>query len=144
MSSFSFIEKNMELSHTYLAVHELHLVSQKAFYQRFWLLTTSIVSCGTGNKPSSVGGWYPNCWPIQLQKALPFTIAKSPKPETRKKLCDVTQLHMFFLFTKGHSTLFDYFIDMRTTVNLSISCKKTCFCWKISTKTCFFYKKWTD
>ena len=68
-----------------LIVHELNLLSQNAFYQRFWLLTTSIVSCGTGNKPSSVGVWYPNCWPIQLQKALPFTIAKSPKPEGGKK-----------------------------------------------------------
>ena len=30
-------------------------------------------------------------------------------------------------FTKGRSILFNHFIDMRTTVNLSISCRKTFF-----------------
>ena len=32
--------------------------------------------------------------------------------------------------TKGHIFLFNHFIDMRTTFNLSISCRKKCFCWK--------------
>ena len=33
----------------------------------------------------------------------------------------------FNLSTKGCSTLFNHFIDMRTTVNLSISCRKNVF-----------------
>ena len=32
---------------------------------------------------------------------------------------------------KGRSILLNHFIDTRTTLNLSISWRKTCFCWKI-------------
>ena len=48
------------------------------------------------------------------------------------------------LFAKGRLSLFNLFIDMRTTVSLSISCGKIGFCWKISTKTWFFYMIWTN
>ena len=40
--------------------------------------------------------------------------------------------------TKGRSILFNHFIDMRTTVNLSISCRKNLFLLKFSNKNTFF------
>ena len=40
--------------------------------------------------------------------------------------------------SKGSSILFDHFIDMRTTVNLSISCRKNVFLLKFSNKNTFF------
>ena len=40
--------------------------------------------------------------------------------------------------TKGHLFLFNHFIDMRTTVNLSISCRKNVFLLKFSNKNTFF------
>ena len=40
--------------------------------------------------------------------------------------------------TKGRSILFNHFIDMRTTVNLSISCRKNVFLLKFSNKNTFF------
>ena len=44
------------------------------------------------------------------------------------------------IITKGRSILFNHFIEMRRTVNLSISCrKKTCFCWHFPTKTRFLF-----
>ena len=40
--------------------------------------------------------------------------------------------------TKGRSILFNYFIDMRTIVRLSISCRKNVFLLKFSNKNTFF------
>jgi hypothetical protein len=40
--------------------------------------------------------------------------------------------------TKGRSILFNHFIDMRTTLNLSISCRKNVFLLKFSNKNTFF------
>ena len=40
--------------------------------------------------------------------------------------------------TKGHLFLFNHFIDMRTTVSLSISCRKNVFLLKFSNKNTFF------
>ena len=42
------------------------------------------------------------------------------------------------LSTKGRSILFNHFIDMRTTVNLSISCRINVFLLKFSNKNTFF------
>ena len=42
------------------------------------------------------------------------------------------------LYPKGRSILFNHFIDMRTTVNLSISCRKNVFLLKFSNKNTFF------
>ena len=39
---------------------------------------------------------------------------------------------------KGHLFLFNHFIDMRTTVSLSISCRKNVFLLKFSNKNTFF------
>ena len=43
----------------------------------------------------------------------------------------------FKMVTKGRSILFNYFIDMRTTLSLSISCKKTVFVGKFQQKHVF-------
>ena len=43
--------------------------------------------------------------------------------------------------TKGHLFLFNHFIDMRTTVSLSISCRKNVFLLKFSNKNTFFPHK---
>ena len=42
------------------------------------------------------------------------------------------------IFAKGRSILFNHFIDMRTTVNLSISCRKNVFLLENFNKNTFF------
>ena len=42
------------------------------------------------------------------------------------------------LLAKGHSILFNHFIDMRTTVNLSILCRKNLFLLENFNKNTFF------
>ena len=42
------------------------------------------------------------------------------------------------LGTKSHLSLFNHLIDMRTTVSLSISCRKNVFLLKFSNKNTFF------
>ena len=45
---------------------------------------------------------------------------------------------------KGRLSLFNIFIDMRTTVSLSISCGKNMFLLENFNKNTFFYMKWTN
>ena len=45
----------------------------------------------------------------------------------------------FQLCTKGRSILFNHFIDMRTTINLSISCRKNVFLLNISCRKDVFF-----
>ena len=52
-----------------------------------------------------------------------------------------SKIHALLSLTKGHLFLFNHFIDMRTTVSLSISCRKNVFLLKFSNKNTFFHMK---
>ena len=104
--------------------------------------------------------WFPLSILIFGQKScfLGLTIFKIPQPnwyyslhsctfkESRERSLEKTTFKVqtfssFEHLLKGRSFLINHFIDMRTTVNLSISCRKNVFLLKFSNKnTVFLYE----